>query len=163
MISPIILRSVSCISFMPASRLSLSPGAACDFGRQVAGGDAASDFLRVLRVAAERADNVAANQEQRQRDESADADTPGEELRRLLAEQRVDVIDVDAAADHPTHGRETLDVGELGRRRFLPRFRPQVVDEAGTLFLDHLVERDEEQLARSCPSTDSDSFRPAPV
>ena len=113
------------------------------------------DLGGVLRVTAQRVHDVAADDEECKCDETADADTPDQELRGLLAEDGIDVIDVDTRADDPAPGFEFLDVGkfrvELVRRAAAGlRARPLVADITVSGCVCHLDEGDEEVLSGYC-------------
>jgi hypothetical protein len=120
---------------------------AIDRCRQVAAGDASGDRRGDGRFATQGTDDVARYQEGRDGDEGADGQAPEQQLDGVGAELGIDVVDVDAGADHPAPGGEPLDEGNL-RHAFLgARLGPQVIDEAGALRLDDSVELDEQELA----------------
>jgi len=78
---------------------------------------------------------------------AADGQAPDEELDGFLLEDGVYIVGVDAAADDPAPGLIALDVGDLRHWVLEAGLGPQVVDEAGALFLHRLVEFAEEVLA----------------
>jgi len=120
---------------------------AIDRRRQVAAGDAPGDRRGDCRFAAQGADDVGRHQEGSDGDEGADGQPPEQQLDGVGTELGLDVVDVDAGTDHPAPGREALDEGNLGHPFLGTRLGPQVIDEAGALRLDDLVELDEQELA----------------
>ena len=96
---------------------------------------------------ADRPDDIASDQCQRNRNESADQQAPGQQSQRGTAKQRIDVIDVDPAADHPAPGFAALDVGNLRNFFLETRFRPDIIDKTGTLGLYHVAELDKDRFA----------------
>ncbi len=80
---------------------------------EVAGSNTTGNLCRVVRIAAQRTDDVATDKEQCERNETANANPPGKETRGLFLEKGIDVVDVDAATDDPAPRFEFFYVGKF--------------------------------------------------
>ncbi|MFK4584400.1 hypothetical protein ABIF83_007877 [Bradyrhizobium ottawaense] len=91
--------------------------------------------------------HAAADHAGRTEDQDQHGQTDIAERRRGLAEDGVDIVEIDAGADDPAPGRKALHIGDFPDRLVEAGLRPEVAVEARALLLDDVDEAHEQRVA----------------